>query len=494
MNSLLNKNNAVFSKAKLTIIMSILLGSIGAILTSSMLHADSTAGVENNHPIAIAGTLPELKTLIKKNRSAVVSISVTLKRAKHNTPGQQFKRLPKELREFFKNMPQKPHGFQFDGQKKEQAQGSGFIISSDGYIITNTHVINKADKITVRLADKRKFKASVIGVDKLSDIALLKIEAKELPSVSLGNSDQLEVGEWVVAIGTPFGLDFTATQGIISALSRSLPSETYVPFIQTDAAVNPGSSGGPLFNLEGQVIGVNSQIYSRSGGYMGVSFAIPINIVKNVTQQLKSNGKVSRGWLGVGIQNVDENLAQSFDIKKAEGSLIASVAAESPAQKAGLQVGDVITRFDNKAVRSAQDLPLLVGNTPIGKSVAVLIVRAGTERTLNVTISKLGGENNEPVIASTDKGSLGVAVSALTKEEKTKRKIKTNGVKVEKVLANSPAENAGLLTGDIIISVNGKNIESPTSLQSIIQKYEGDKPLAILLRRGELSLFIAVKL
>ncbi len=491
-------NKSLFYKTKMTIAMSVLVGSTGIyMLSSSPLMADSTTGVKTNLPITVAGTLPELKTLIKQNRNAVVSISVS-QNAKNSIRQKQFKeqlkRLPKEFSELFKNMPQGPHGFQFGEKHKSQAQGSGFIISKDGYIVTNTHVIENAHKITVRLSDKRKFEAKLIGSDKLSDIALLKIESKDLPFVEFGNSDKLDVGEWVVAIGTPFGLDFTATQGIISALSRSLPSETYVPFIQTDAAVNPGSSGGPLFNLKGQVIGVNSQIYSRSGGYMGVSFAIPINIVKNVTKQLKTDGKVSRGWLGVGIQNVDENLAKSFGISKAEGSLVSSVVPHSPAEKAGFQVGDVITRFGDSAVRSAQDLPLLVGNTPIGKEVAVTILRSGTEKVIDVTIHKLGGKNDEPVLASLEKGSLGVAVSALTENERTKLKVKDKGVKVEQVLSDSPAENAGLQTGDIILSVNGQNIKSPASLKNIIQKSEGDKPLAILLQRGDMSLFVAVKL
>ncbi len=496
MKSQLNKSNSFFGKTRLTIAMSVLLGSMGAMmLSSSALHADSTTGVNTTLPVNVAGTLPELKTLIKQNRNAVVSINVSINDNQKKLSQDQLKKLPKEFREFFKNLPQGPHGFQFGGQHKSLAQGSGFIISSDGYIVTNTHVVNNAHKITVRLADKRKFEAKVVGLDKLSDVALLKIDAKDLPSVSLGNSDKLDVGDWVVAIGTPFGLDFTATQGIVSALSRSLPSETYVPFIQTDAAVNPGSSGGPLFNLQGQVIGVNSQIYSRSGGYMGVSFAIPINIVKNVTEQLKTDGKVSRGWLGVGIQDVDENLAQSFGISKAEGSLVSSVVPDSPAAKAGFQPGDVITEFDNKAVRSAQDLPLLVGNTPIGKKVSVSILRSGTQKVLDVTISKLGGKDDAPVLASLKKGSLGIAVSSLTDKERAKLKIREEGgVKVDKVLTDSPAETAGLLTGDIILSVNGKSVKSPSALKTIIQQSDVKKPLAILLKRGDMSLFVAVKL
>ncbi len=488
------KSNKPINKPKLAFAMSLLVGSLSAyVLSSSPLMADSTTGVNTGIPITVAGTIPDLKNLIKQNRSAVVSVNVSVNPTKTGISKEQLKRLPKEFEEYFKNMPRAPHGFQFGGKKRSQAQGSGFIISNDGYIITNTHVVNNAHKITVRLADRREFEAKLIGADKLSDVALLKIETKNLPFVSLGDSDKLDVGEWVVAIGTPFGLDYTATQGIISALSRSLPSETYVPFIQTDAAVNPGSSGGPLFNLKGQVIGVNSQIYSRSGGYMGVSFAIPSNIVKNVSDQLKANGKVSRGWLGVGIQNVDENLAQSFGMKNTDGSLVSSVVPKSPAEKAGFLVGDVIINFDGKPVESAKTLPLIVGNTPIGKKIAVKVIRSGAEKTIDVTIDKLGGKD-EPVAAIEEKGALGVAVSALTSEERSKLKIHDKGVKVEKVITDSPAENAGVKKGDIILAVNGKTIPTPEALKKVIQNHKDDKPLAILLQRGDISLFVAVKL
>lgn len=488
-----------FSKHKLAITMSVLLGSMGAyMLSSAPLLADSTAMPATS--IKVAGALPELTTLIKHNRSAVVSINVKIDNgnsSKSKSGFNQFndlpKGLPKEFEHFFKNLPQNPRGHRFGG-RKSQAHGSGFIISEDGYIVTNAHVVDKATKITVSLDDKRKFKAKVIGVDKLSDIALLKVEASKLPSVTLGNSDQLDVGQWVVAIGTPFGLDYTATQGIVSALSRSLPSETYVPFIQTDAAINPGSSGGPLFDLKGQVIGVNSQIYSRSGGYMGVSFAIPINIVKNVTEQLKISGKVSRGWLGVGIQGVDQSLAKSFGMKNTKGSLVSDVTPDSPADKAGLQAGDVILSFNSKEISEVSDLPVLVGNTPIGKDVPITILRSGTEKVLNVTIEKLAGKDEKSVVASVKKGSLGVAVSKLTKEERADLKTANKGVKVEKVLSDSPAEIAGLRSGDIILAVDGKSIESPASLKKIIQKADVNKPLAILLRRGDLSLFVAVHL
>ena len=485
-----------FKKHKLALATSLLLGAMGAtMLSPAPLFADvKTAEASTN--TAVAGTLPELTKMIKANRSAVVSIDVKMSKTK-DLAGDQYsdklQNLPKELRDLFKNMPQRPHGYDF-GARKQNSHGSGFIISDDGYVVTNAHVIDSGSNITVELEDKREFTAKVIGVDKLSDIALLKIEAKNLPYVAMGDSDKLDVGQWVVAIGTPFGLDYTATQGIVSALSRSLPADTYVPFIQTDAAVNPGNSGGPLFNLEGQVIGVNSQIFSRSGGYMGVSFAIPINIVKNVTEQLKTTGFVSRGWLGVAIQGIDDNLAQSLGLSNSKGSLVSSISENSPAAKAGLQVGDVILEFDNKTVNAVSDLPILVGNTPIGKSVPVAIIRKGAEKTLNVTVDKLKNDDEEPVLAALEKGSLGVAVSALSDEEKATLSDKNQGVKVEQVLADSAAENAGLQSGDIILSVAGKSIESPANLKAAIKSADINKPLAILLKRGDQSLFVAVNL
>lgn len=486
----LTSGKILLKKHKLALTMSLLLGTMGTyMLSSSPLQADT-----NTTSVAVATTLPNLTTLIKQNRSAVVSISVKSDRRNATTDIphlNKLDKLPKEFRELFKNPP-RGHDF---GGRKTRSHGSGFIISNDGYVVTNAHVIDNASKITVSLEDKRKYTAKVIGIDKLSDIALLKIDASNLASVTLGDSDKLDVGQWVVAIGTPFGLDYTATQGIISALSRSLPSETYVPFIQTDAAVNPGNSGGPLFNLKGQVVGVNSQIYSRSGGYMGVSFAIPINIVKNVTEQLKSAGSVSRGWLGVGIQGVDQILAKSFGIGKTDGSLVTSISSGSPAEKAGVQVGDVIITFDSKAVKSVKDLPLLVGSTPIGKDVFMTVLRSGVEKVLNVTIDKLAGKDGKkPVLASLEKGSLGVAIAKLTKEEQASIKNKNQGVMVKEVLPDSPAENAGLQSGDIILSIDGKNIESPSMLKTIINQAEADKPLAILLKRGDQALFVAVLL
>lgn len=487
----------LFTQSKLAIATGLIAGAMGAtMLSSGPLFADSATV---NTSASIAGSLPDLTTMIKNNRSAVVGISAKFEKSKLSSGSQgksnpnQFKGLPKGFEELFKNLPQQPRGYDF-GNRQKQAHGSGFIISKDGYVVTNAHVIDDSQNVTVELEDNRELKAKVIGVDKLSDIALLKVEATDLPMVELGDSDKLDVGQWVVAIGTPFGLDYTATQGIVSALSRSLPKDTYVPFIQTDAAVNPGNSGGPLFDLDGQVVGVNSQIYSRSGGFMGVSFAIPSNIVKNVTDQLKENGRVSRGWLGVGIQGIDKSLAESLGMDNSKGSLITSVSPDSPADKAGLQAGDVITAFNSKAVNTVNELPVIVGNTPIGAKVPVAIVRAGKVKSLDVTVEKLKGKDDKPVIAALEKGSLGVSVSSLTSEEKAEFKNKNEGVKIEEVLADSAAEAAGLKSGDIILQVGGKSISSPANLKSTIQDADGDKPLAILLMRGDQSMFVAVHL
>ena len=451
-------------------------------------------------PVVHADALPQLIQLIKDNRDAVVHISVEVEnKAAGSAAAEMFampdgQELPKELEKFFRSLPR---GGTPQQPRDAQAMGSGFIVSQDGYIVTNTHVIDNASKIKVTLNDKRELTAKVIGKDKYSDIALLKVEATGLPMVNLGDSDKLEVGQWVVAIGAPFGLDHSATQGIVSALSRSLPDGTYVPFIQTDVAVNPGNSGGPLFDLNGNVVGVNSQIYSRSGGYMGISFAIPVNLVKNITEQLKTAGVVNRGWLGVQIQNLDQELANSFSMTKPQGALVASVQPSSPADKAGVQAGDIIVGFNNAEVTSADHLPLLVGTTGIGSTVPLKVLRAGAEKILNVTIEKLAdkdaGELQEVAQNSTTStGALGLAVAGLSDQERKEAEIGMDGVVVREVRADSPASRAGLQTGDVIISVNNTGIKSPEELKMIVDKAPTDKPLAMLIQRDDEKRFIAV--
>ena len=476
----------LFNKKKLSVLAaSALVCTLAFPLSTPLVHADA---------------LPQLTQLIKDNRDAVVHISVEVEnKAAGSAAAEMFampdgQELPKELEKFFRSLPR---GGTPQQSRDAQAMGSGFIVSQDGYIVTNTHVIDNASKIKVTLNDKRELTAKVIGKDKYSDIALLKLEATGLPMVNLGDSDKLEVGQWVVAIGAPFGLDHSATQGIVSALSRSLPDGTYVPFIQTDVAVNPGNSGGPLFDLNGNVVGVNSQIYSRSGGYMGISFAIPVNLVKNITEQLKTAGVVNRGWLGVQIQNLDQELANSFSMTKPQGALVASVQPSSPADKAGVQAGDIIVGFNNAEVTSADHLPLLVGTTGIGSTVPLKVLRAGAEKILNVTIEKLAdkdaGELQEVAQNSTTStGALGLAVAGLSDQERKEAEIGTDGVVVREVRADSPASRAGLQTGDVIISVNNTGIKSPEELKMIVDKAPTDKPLAMLIQRDDEKRFIAV--
>ena len=443
---------------------------------------------------AQAFDLPDLTTLIEKNRSAVVNIKVegSSKRAFSS----EFEHLPKELKKFLEQMPQskipKGHG---NKKRADKAYGSGFVLSADGYIVTNAHVIKDAETIKVTLSDKRELAAKLIGTDEGSDIALLKIEATGLPALELGDSSALKVGQWVYAIGAPFGLDYTATQGIVSALSRHLPDGNYVPFIQTDVAVNPGNSGGPLFDLNGKVIGVNSMIYSRSGGYMGVSFSIPVNLVKNVTEQLKTKGYVSRGKLGVHIQDLSQELATSFQLKSPEGALVAKVELNSAADKAGILSGDVIVAYGDSPIRSAADLPPLVGDTVIGSEVSVKLIRNGEEKSFGVKVGELENkaDKEKSEIAKVNNGEgLGLLVSALTDKQRTKAKFKGDGVYVSKVIPDSIADIAGFKSGDIVRLFNNQKISTPDDLKKAVQGMPKNKPVAVLLIRGTQTRFLAV--
>ncbi len=483
---------------KTALAVSVLLATGALVMTGALPvkaeNAAVTAPAATANPVApaptiAAGTLPELTTLIKQNSPAVVNISVE---GKAINPMAGLEGLPPEFKRFFKGLPD-----QGQDEERTQAMGSGFIVSSDGLVVTNAHVVEDAKTVTVMLNDKREVSAEIVGVDKLSDIALLKVKADNLPVVQLGDSDKLEVGQWVVAIGAPFGLDHTATQGIVSALSRSLPDGTYVPFIQTDVAVNPGNSGGPLFDLGGRVVGVNSQIYSRSGGYMGISFAIPINVAKNVVEQLKTKGQVSRGWLGVEIQGMDQKLASSFNLSQPNGALVASVQPESPADKAGIQAGDIITQFAGSAVKSVSDLPLLVGNTPIGKTVQATIIRGGNEKTLDVTVQQLAADAKDKpskmAEAKSEGAMLGVAVEKLTDAERKENDLKGDqGVIIREILPDSPAKQAGLGKGDIILSVNNVPIHSAEELKTTVKGAPEDKPLALLVLQDGKTRFLAI--
>jgi serine protease Do len=388
--------------------------------------------------------------------------------------------------EFFRRFGGRmPHG-----ATPVQGQGSGFIVSGDGTILTNAHVVEDADEVTVKLNDKREFKAKVLGADKTSDVAVLKIEAQNLPTVRVGTSAQTQVGEWVLAIGSPFGFESSASAGIVSAKSRSLPDGSYVPFIQTDVAVNPGNSGGPLFNMNGEVIGINSQIYSRSGGYQGLSFAIPIEVAMNIERQIVATGKVQRGKLGISIQDVNQALADSFGLAKPAGALVSSVEKGSPAAKAGLQPGDVILGIDGRTLASAGDLPAAVALKKPGEAARLQVWRQGSTRDVEVHVSSFSEEKVAKLdTPSADKGRLGVAVRPLTPEERRQAETK-GGVIVEQ--ANGAAARAGIQPGDIILSVNGQTIDSVEQLRGIIAK--AGKKAAILVERGDSRLFVPVDL
>ncbi len=444
--------------------------------------------------------LPDFSELAEKQGAAVVNISTTQVIRGRSTPQLPFDE-DDPMFEFFKRfIPRQPGG----GAPREfesKSLGSGFVISADGYILTNAHVVDAADEITVRLTDKREFKAKVIGADKRTDVALIKIEASGLPVVRLGDPAQAKVGEWVVAIGSPFGFDNSVTAGIISAKGRSLPQENFVPFIQTDVAINPGNSGGPLFNMRGEVIGINSQIYSRSGGYMGLSFAIPIDVAMEVQNQLRAHGKVSRGRLGVVIQEVSKELADSLGLAKPMGAIVNAVEKGSPAEKAGLEAGDVILKFDGKAINASADLPRLVGNTKPGTRSVVQVWRKGATRDIAITV----GEVQEEKVAAGRAGRgakpseqaanrLGLVVSELSAEQKQQLKL-NNGLLIEDVRGGT--SRADLRPGDIILAVISKGatteIKTVEQFNKLLAQFDKNANVTLLVRRGEMQTFITIK-
>ena len=449
-----------------------------------------------------AASLPDFTPLVEANSAAVVNISTTTKKTgvSNMPPGYSMPDIPEDspFYDFFKKFfGEIPEGG-IDPFEQRSSLGSGFILSSDGYVITNNHVVKDADEIVVSLQDRREFIAELVGTDERSDIAVLKIDGGNLPVVKLGDSNSLKVGEWVLAIGSPFGFDHSVTAGIVSAIGRSLPNENYVPFIQTDVAINPGNSGGPLFNLDGEVVGVNSQIYSRTGGFMGLSFAVPINVVTNVYEQLKEHGRVSRGWLGVLIQDVTRELAESFGMKRPHGALVAKILPDSPAEKAGFEVGDIVVKYDGKEISFSSDLPPLVGNSKIGKSVPVEIIRKGKSKTLNVMISELPADD-EIVIASSGKGgtsksnALNITVKDLTDTQKQELQIEDHGVLVESV-SEGPAQKAGVRNGDIILLINNIKIKDAQHFEGLVNDLPKEKSIPILIQRRGGPIFIALKL
>ena len=431
---------------------------------------------------------PDFVELAKKLKPAVVNISI----AKTIAPQKRMQRPPNSFgqdpfedffNKFFDNAPQ--HSY------KQRGLGSGFIISNDGFILTNNHVVAGADDIKVKLSDGREFKAVVKGTDEKLDLAVLKIEAKgALPLAELGDSDAIQVGEWVMAIGNPFGLNQTVTAGIVSAMGRVIGSGPYDDFIQTDASINMGNSGGPLFNADGKVIGINTAIIQ---GGQGIGFAIPINMAKGVLPQLEEKGKVTRGWLGVGIQPVTAELAQSFGVEGEKGALVADVTKDSPADKAGLKSGDIILEFDGKQIQEMNNLPRLVAATPVGKKVKLKILRNGKPETVSVTIEQLkDGEEAAQTPAVQDR--LGMTVKELNAELAAQIGIKeTKGVVVTAVSPGGLAEDAGIAAGDVIKEINGTKISTAAEFTKAVSAHKKGAVMRILLRRGDSSLFVAVK-
>jgi serine protease Do len=443
--------------------------------------------------------LPDFTKLVEDSSPAVVNISTTQKRTAQSRPrlpkGLELPDLPENspFNEFFRRFFGEGEIEQFDAE----SLGSGFIISPDGYVISNNHVIKDADEVVVRLTDRREFTAEVVGTDERSDVALLKIDAKGLPTVKLGTNYKLKAGEWVLAIGSPFGFDHTVTAGIVSAVGRSLPRENYVPFIQTDVAINPGNSGGPLFNLRGEVIGVNSQIFSRTGGFMGLSFAIPIAVAMDVVDQLRSKGRVSRGWLGVLIQDVTRELAESFGMAKPQGALVAKVLSDSPASKAGFEVGDIVLFFDGRQVERSSDLPPIVGSTRVGTDVPVTILREGKTRELVVRTAELPEEAavqasavDKPGAARADK--LGITVADLTAQQREENDAPDHGVLVTEV-GEGPAKQAGIRTGDIVLLLDNTKVKDAETFKTLAGQLAAGKAISILVQRQGNPIFLALK-
>ncbi len=443
--------------------------------------------------------LPNFTNLVEKHSAAVVNISTVQKQ--HSGSDQIFQEMlpniPKDspFYEFFRRHMQP---FSSPRRAQPRSMGSGFIISKDGYILTNAHVVESVEEITVKLNDKREFEAKVIGTDAKTDIALIKVKANNLPIITKGNPDKLKVGEWVLAIGSPFGFEHSVTAGIVSAKGRSLAQENFVPFIQTDVAINPGNSGGPLFNMAGEVVGINSQIYSRTGGFMGLSFAIPIDVATEIADQLKVSGKITRGRIGVMIQELTKELAESFGLSNSNGALVVSIQKDSPAEKAGVEVSDVILNFDGKEVDSSADLPRIVGNTKPGSKVSMQVWRDGKIKKISITVGEIPSEENiissdaEPDSSAKHANRIGLVLSELTHDQKKQLEVNT-GLLVEDVRAGI-AESAGILPGDVILGLNNKDVKNVKQFNNLLEEAEPGRNIALLIRRGEMTTFITLKI
>lgn len=438
--------------------------------------------------------MPDFTELVAKNAPAVVNISTTTKpknRAYNGLSPEQIEQLG-PFAELFRPYVEP------EQSRENHSLGSGFIIEQNGYIITNNHVVEDADEVVVRFNDRRELPAKVVGKDQNSDIALLKVEAKNLPTVKIGSADDLKVGQWVLAIGSPFGFDATVTAGIVSAIGRALPSGNYVPFIQTDVAINPGNSGGPLFNLDGEVVGVNSQIFSRTGGFMGLSFAIPIDDALAVAKQIKTHGKVARGWLGVTIQEVSANLAKSFGLPKPQGALIADVLDGSPAARAKLQAGDVIVGFNGSKVVRSSALPPMVGRVKPNDTAVLDIYRNGKQKSVKVKIGELGNQlaanDDQDAKARIDNADkLGMALAPLNDHLRAQLQVPTGGVLVGNI-GSGAAADAGIRRGDVITHVDGKKVENQSQFADLIAKYPAGKIVPILVARPHGREFLALRI
>jgi serine protease Do len=453
-------------------------------------------------PAPAAGTpsvmLPDFSSMVQKYGPAVVNIQVLTKvptsfngqgdqggdeNGGDNGPANPFFGPNSPFAPFFRGAP-----FHMPSPQPVRGEGSGFIIRPDGVIMTNAHVVNGASEVTVRLTDRREYTAKVIGVDTKSDIAIIKIKANDLPTVKIGDSGALRVGEWVLAIGAPFGFENSATAGIVSAKGRTLDSG-YVPFIQTDVPINPGNSGGPLFNMRGEVVGINSQIYSRSGGYMGVSFSIPIDVAMQVGQQLQTTGHVTRGKLGVVIQNVTQGLADSFGLPQPEGALVSSIEKGGPAEHAGIEPGDVILKLNGQPLKDSTELPVQIASIAPGTSVELEVWRDHTTRNVSVKLGALEDQRTAATEAAhNDGGKLGLAVRPLTEQEQRQGNVK-GGLVVER--ASGPAAEAGIQPGDVVLAANGAPIRSPDDLRGAVEKSKGH--IALLIQRGDARLFVPVR-
>lgn len=449
------------------------------------------------HSLGMARGLPDFTDLVEEVSPAVVNISTSqraVSRPSAGVPGMpDMEGIPPMFREFFeRGFPQGPQAPQ--ERQAPQSLGSGFILSSDGYVLTNNHVVAGAEEIFVRLSDRREITAELVGADPRSDLALLKIDAgDDLPTVRIGNSADLKPGEWVLAIGSPFGFDYSVTAGIVSAKGRSLPNESYVPFIQTDVAINPGNSGGPLLNLDGEVIGINSQIFTRSGGFMGLSFAIPVDVAMDVVEQIKDSGSVQRGWLGVVIQEVNKDLAESFGLPKPAGALVAQIQPDGPADKGGLQVGDVILRFNDRDIVMSSDLPHAVGRVRPGKNAKLVVMRDKKRLDLSMEIGALPEDDSVAAAVPAPGGApavvdnrLGVVVAELTEEQKRSLDVRT-GVVVREV-RQGPGAMVGLRAGDIITNLDNKPVESVKAFEGITAELPTSRSVSMrVIRQGRAS-------